>query len=411
MFISRRDALSSLAATGLLTSLTPAFALASAETDRRLLFIFLRGAMDALTAVPAYGEPGFKALRGPLADGDPGEGTEYDARKLDGLFAMNIDLAYLHQLFGTGELAVLHATCHGYRDRSHFDAQDAFDRGTVDKTVKTGWINRMVAALPGGMRSGRDALAMGLGPTLPLSMRGPEQVGSWSPPTVSALSAETVARLKKVYAKDSLLLASLDAGLTAGAMGQAMGGGGSEEGNQFVRYAEAAARFLKPANGARIATIDYGGWDSHADQNQRAKVMVDGRVTFAGRFAELYLALDRGVKAFREGMGDAWKDTVVVMVTEFGRTVRINGTRGTDHGTGGVAFVMGGRVNGGRVVADWPGLKDADLLDGRDLKPTIDNRALLKAVMLEHLGLPEASLGAILPDSGAIRALDGLMRA
>jgi uncharacterized protein (DUF1501 family) len=401
-------ALKALGATGVLATMAPGFALARAETDRRFLFVFLRGAMDSLTAVPAYGEPGFKALRGPLADGNPGEGSRKDALKLDGLFALNPDLAHLHELFVAGELAVLHACCHGYRDRSHFDAQDAFDRGTTDKAEKAGWINRMLPSLPGAMKAGRENVAIGLGATLPLSLRGPEGVGSWSPPLVPELSQDAVARLARLYRDDELLRPAVEMGLSTEAMGSAMAGGGGD-GNTFVRFAEAAARFMKPADGARIATIDYGNWDSHANQNDRANVVTTGS-TFSGRFAEMYLALDRGIKAFHEAMGPAWQDTVVVMVTEFGRTVRINGTSGTDHGTGGAAFVLGGAVRGGRVIADWPGLKDADLHEGRDLRTTTDNRALLKAVMRDHLGVPERDFARILPGSESVAPLDGIIR-
>ncbi|NWG46421.1 MAG: DUF1501 domain-containing protein [Alphaproteobacteria bacterium] len=408
MIITRRTALGALGASSLLTTVAPGFALASAETDRRFLFIFLRGGMDSLTAVPAYGEPGFKALRGSLADGDPGEGTSYDTLKLDGLFAMNPDLAFMHSLYTNGDLAILHASCHGYRDRSHFDAQDAFDRGTVDKAMKSGWLNRMIAHLPGGMKTGRETLVMGLGPTLPLSLRGSEAVSSWSPPTAPKVSGDTMERLARLYAKDEVLHPALEKGLSAQSMGEEMGMG-SEEANNFVLFAEAAARFLQPAGGARIATIDYGNWDSHADQNGRANVVTSAG-TFHGRFAEMYLALDRGVKAFRDGMGDAWKDTVVIALTEFGRTVRINGTRGTDHGTGGAGFVFGGAVKGGRVIADWPGLKESQLNDGRELKATIDNRALLKAVMREHLGVPERAFADILPGSDGIAPLEGIVR-
>ncbi|MCP5432476.1 MAG: DUF1501 domain-containing protein [Alphaproteobacteria bacterium] len=415
MIITRRTGLKSLGAAALWTSLTPNFALANAQTDRRFLFIFLRGGMDGLSAVPAYGEPNFKALRGELADGNPGEGTRFDMLKLDGLFALNPDLKAMHGLFHSGELTVVHAACHGYRDRSHFDAQDAFDRGTIDKAVKTGWLNRTLVSLPTEWKTGRDNCAMGLGPTLPLSLRGDAQVGSWSPPSAPNASPDTLERLAALYKRDGKLGPVLEKGLSASAMGNAMGDMGMEgkgfgSAVAFIEYAHAAATFLNSKDGPRLVTIDYGNWDSHSDQNGRS-VPGPNNGNYAGRFPEFYLGLDRGIAALKGGLEpEVWAKTAIVMVTEFGRTVRINGTRGTDHGTGGAAFLLGGAVKGGRVLADWPGLKDGDLLDGRDLKPTTDLRALAKGVLREHLAVADATLEVVFPGSEAVKPLEGLIK-
>jgi len=420
MIINRRSALAGLGAGAAWTLAAPGLALASVDTDRRFVFVFLRGGMDGLTAVPAYGDPNYAASRGVLADPAPGAGTAFDILKLDGTFGLHRDLKNLKGLYDGGEMLVVHAACHNYRDRSHFDAQDAFDRGTLDKGVKTGWLNRTLSVLPTQYSAGRKDVGMGLGPTLPLSLRGDIAVGSWSPPSAPQADPDTLKRLASLYAKDTRLGPVLERGLTAQQMGSSMSGmmdmmGGSQGfGNSiaFQEYAKAAAKFISAPNGPRVVTIDFGNWDSHANQNQHT-VRGANNGNYGGQFAEMYLGLDKGIAALKAGMPpEVWKKTVVMLVTEFGRTVKINGTQGTDHGTGGAAFLLGGAVKGGRVLADWPGLKDADLLDGRDLKPTTDLRALAKGVLLQHMAVDEAALSAkVFPDSAAVKPLDGLIKA
>jgi uncharacterized protein (DUF1501 family) len=165
-----------------------------------------------------------------------------------------------------------------------------------------------------------------------------------------------------------------------------------------VALAKAAGTFLAKADGPRVATIDFGGWDTHANQ--------------IGEYSPLtrnLRLLDRGVATLRDALGPVWKQTTVLIVTEFGRTVAINGSRGTDHGTAGVAFVAGGAVRGGRVIADWPGLSDRALHEGRDLRPTLDLRAVFKAALAAQLGLGEAALETkVFPDSRGVKPLEGL---
>ncbi len=177
--------------------------------------------------------------------------------------------------------------------------------------------------------------------------------------------------------------------------------GAAARSNEVSDSAEAAARFLAAADGPRIAVIEASGWDTHANQGAET-----------GQLANRLAGLDAGVAKLRTGLGEAWEDTVVAIVTEFGRTVRVNGTRGTDHGTAGAAILVGGAVRGGRVLADWPGLAPRALHEGRDLRPTTDLRALFKAVLAEHLGLDTGFIDReVFPGSGAARRLDGLIRA
>jgi uncharacterized protein (DUF1501 family) len=423
MIITRRTSLLGLGGAALWTTVAPGFAFAQVDSDRRFLFIFLRGGMDGLSALPAYGDRDFLTQRGALADPAPGSGSEFDSLKLDGFFALNRDLKAMQGLYESGELLPIHAACHDYRDRSHFDAQDAFDRGSLDKAVKTGWLNRTLQQLPTVYRTGRPDVGMGLGPTLSMSMRGEMPVGSWSPPTAPNADPDTIQRLAKLYAKDAKLGPPLEKGFAAQSMGKAMSGGASGDGMmgmggstgfgnaiQFQEYVKAAATFLSAKDGPRVVTIDFGNWDSHANQNtQTLRGANNGN--YGGQFPEMYLGLDRGVAALKTQMApDAWDKTVVMLVTEFGRTVHINGTNGTDHGTGGAAFLLGGAVKGGRVIADWPGLRTADLLDERDLRPTTDLRSVAKGVLRDHMGVGEGALMTVFPDSESARTMDGLIR-
>jgi uncharacterized protein (DUF1501 family) len=390
--VTRRDALKTLGGLVAVAGL-PGLALAAAPgTDRRLVFVFLRGGMDGLSAVPAYGDPDFAAKRGELAIGAPG--TTGGALKLDGTFGLSPFLAEMHKLYEAGEIAVLHAVASPYRERSHFDAQNLLENGTAKPFGReAGWLNVALAESAG-------AGGLALGPNVPLVLRGPAKVGSWSPSLLPAPDPDLLERLAVLYRDDSLLgkafVAAREAeGVMEGKAGKRSMGGGPQA---AVQLAKAAGTFLTKPDGPRVATIDFGGWDTHANQ--------------VGEFSPLtrnLRLLDRGVATLKASLGPAWKETVVLIVTEFGRTVAINGSRGTDHGTAGVAFVVGGAVHGGRVIADWPGLSDGALREGRDLKPTLDLRAVFKAALVAQLGLGEAALETkVFPESRSVKPLDGL---
>jgi uncharacterized protein (DUF1501 family) len=167
----------------------------------------------------------------------------------------------------------------------------------------------------------------------------------------------------------------------------------------FAESAGTAARFLARPDGPRVGALAFDGWDTHA---------AEGATN--GRLAVLLGALDGAIAAIESEMKEAWRETVVAVVTEFGRTARINGTDGTDHGTATVAILVGGALKGGRVVADWPGLRDADLHDKRDLKPTTDLRAVLKGLLRDHVRVDEAVLASrVFPDSMAVKPMAGLL--
>jgi uncharacterized protein (DUF1501 family) len=398
---------------------------AAAPGQSRFVLVLLRGALDGLAVVPPYGDPDYARLRGPLALSAPGHG-DTAARPLDGLFGLHPQLAFLHESYAARELLVCHATASPYRERSHFDGQDVLESGALrPHTLASGWLNRALEALPA--RGVRHSAGVALGQSVPLVLRGAVEVASWSPAHLAGVDQETLQRLSDLYAPDARLAErfadalSMDALATHGVPsadeaidGSAMeprepmlqGAGVSRAAGPAVatRYAQlvrTAAELLRREDGPRVAVFDTLGWDTHANEG-------GARGVLATRLA----ALDGALRLLKEQMGPVWRETAVVLVTEFGRTAAVNGTRGTDHGTATAAFLLGGAVRGGRVLADWPGLSARTLYQQRDLAPTLDLRSLLKGVLAEHLGLSDRALNErVFLDSAGARPLRDLMRA
>jgi len=392
----RRQLLQGSLATGLAACgglLAPRVSFAAQGLDRRFVFVLLRGALDGLAAVPPVGDPDYARLRGELDLSAAG-----GLHRLDGQFALHPSLGFLAQQWNERQLAVVHAVATPYRERSHFDAQDVLESGFArPHAAQSGWLNRALAGLPAS--GGRNA-GVALGANLPLVMRGPTEVASWSPGRLPDLDADTLQRIAQMYGSDALLSQRLAEALAADEMAgaQSMGGARGPAG-QVDQVAKATAGFLVRPDGPRVAVFETTGWDTHANQGSDR-----------GLLALRLTALDNGLRALREALGEQWNSTVVLVATEFGRTVAINGTRGTDHGTGAVAFVLGGAVRGGRVMGKWPGLKPAQLHQGRDLAPTTDLRAVIKGVLRDHLQLPQNQIeSAVFPDSAAAGYLQGLV--
>ena len=388
--------------------------------DPRLLVMILRGALDGLAAVAPVGDPDWMRLRGDqalaLASGPQGTPA---ALPLDGFFALNPAMPSLHRLYRAGQATVLHAVASPYRERSHFDGQDVLESGlTRPGSAETGWLNRALAGLePAGLASPKGREAFAVGPVTPLVVRGSAPVMSWTPPRLPPPTDDTVMRLLDLYRHTDPALArvleeridlaaiaragGMDMPNQPGPMAQAAGPQlpGAQQRKYFADSAGAAASFLARPDGPRIGALSFDGWDTHADEGAAN-----------GRLANLLGALDGALGAVETGMGAAWRETVVAVVTEFGRTARINGTEGTDHGTATIALLAGGAVKGGRVIADWPGLRDGDLYQQRDLKPTTDLRAVLKGVLRDHVRVSEAALAnAVFPDSAGVKAMSGLV--
>lgn len=399
--VTRRDILRSAGA-GALASMLPGVAFARADTASRLVLVILRGAADGLAIAAPFGDPGYRKLRGELALPSPGKAG--GLLELDSLFGLHPSLTGVHDEFMRDRALIAHAVASPYRDRSHFDGQDVLENGASDVgLLRDGWLNRALAPL-GGSLGHEVAIAMGV--NTPLVLRGENSVTSWTPSQLPDAEESTLRRLQDLYADDEFFAKRLAQALNS----QAIAGddasdtprrGAIRADEQLRSLMQATARFLTAEDGPRIAVLEAAGWDTHANQGSTNGVL-------ANRLA----GLDAGLVALRDGLGSTWSKTVVAVVTEFGRTVHVNGTRGTDHGTAAAAILVGGAVNGGRMLADWPGLGRSDLYEGRDLRPTLDVRSLFKGILGDHLRISDARLErTVFPDSNsAVRTRD-LVRA
>ena len=379
--------------------------------DPRLLVVVLRGGLDGLAMVAPVGDADWVKLRGEKGlalDGKP------PALPLDAFFALNPAMPNLNRLYQARQATIVHATATPYRERSHFDGQDVLESG-FDRPghMDSGWLNRALRVLEAdGRINPQGAHALAVGPVTPLVVRGPAKVMSWVPQRLLPASEDTQARLLDLYLHtDAKLARALEGRRDLLAVGRAAGisavtapederiAGMARLRRYFNDVAVTAAKYLARPDGPRVGAVGVNGWDTHINEGATD-----------GQLANLLGALDATIPAFEQNMGDAWKETVVVFITEFGRTARINGTDGTDHGTGTVAWVVGGAVKGGRVIADWPGLKEADLHESRDLKATTDLRAVLKGLLQDHLRVDQRALAAtVFPGSGDVKPMAGLV--
>ena len=362
----------------------------------RLVVVILRGALDGLAAVPPYGDPDYATLHRELAIAAPG-GTD-GALALDNTFGLHPALAYLHERFTAGELIVFSAVASPYRDRSHFDGQNVLENGLAKPIGSAdGWLNRALAALPASGRAADRAVAVSQ--NVPLILRGAAAVISKSPQATPDVDEDLLARLADLYSKDDWFSARLSEAVQTDKMVDGAGRAGYPD--RVTAVARMAANLMRSDGGPEIAVIEAGGWDTHANQGGAKGVL-------AARLG----GLDKALKSLADELGPLWPQTAVLVVTEFGRTAAVNGTRGTDHGTGGCAFLVGGAVRGGQVIADWPGLRRTALLDNRDLKPTLDLRSVFKTVLDEHMHVDANTLAKrVFPDSSGARPLSGLIRA
>ena len=378
----------------------PGAVFAAAPGERRFIVVLLRGALDGLAALPPLADPRYREKRGALALAPPGEAGGCLA--LDRDFALHPALAPIQRYWRSGELLFVPAAGNGYRTRSHFDAQDLMESGLSAKRGQSdGWLNRALALL----QRGDGRLGLAVGGAVPLILRGKVPVASWEPPGgLRDAAPDFIAALAPLYKSDALLGPALAGGLKAqrfseSVLGDDMQGGRGFGPKNFAPLAAAAGKLLAAQDGPRIAELEMGGWDTHVNQGAAE-----------GRLAQNLAGYAEGLAALAEALGPAWRQTVLVAVTEFGRTVAINGNNGTDHGTASVLLVMGGAVKGGRIAGDWPGL--ADLQDGRDLRMATDSRRLMKGILRDHLGLDAAALDRrVFPDTAVLRPFDGLVRA
>jgi uncharacterized protein (DUF1501 family) len=404
--LSRRQALLGAAGVGLSVTFLGGVDFPWADealARRKLVVIICRGAMDGLSMAPPMGERGYAALRGQIAL--PGYGQPGGALKLDGDFGLHPKLDAVHKLALSGQARIVPAIATPDRDRSHFEGQDVLENGTAGAyRSSTGWLNRALQA----MAPGRRVSAISVGDGTPLILRGQVQTASWSPGPAPEGDPRLPSILMDLYAKDPLLGPALASGLqtqtmVAGVMtpGSEMDVGKKSFGKEgpAIALGQAAGRLMTQPNGPSVMALSLYGFDTHHAQGSSE-----------GLLAQRFAVLDGAIDGLHQGLGPAWKDTVVLAVTEFGRTVRVNGTGGTHHGTASAALLAGGAVRTGGIVGDWPGLAEARLYEGRDLAPTLDMRALFKGVLAEHYGVERAVLdAAVFPDSARVAPVSGIV--
>jgi uncharacterized protein (DUF1501 family) len=381
--LDRRLFLTSAAAGAALLA-APGIALARAATDRRFVFIIQRGAADGLATLAPVGDPAFAGLRGAFAE-DAAAGV-----KIDPFFSLHPSLAETAKMYQAKEALFVHAIASPYRDRSHFDGQNVLESGgDAAYKLRDGWMNRLLGLLPPA-----EAKAIAVSSTVPLALRGPRDVASYAPSALPQPTDDLLARVADLYHSDAQLMPLWNEAMaTRKLTGDLTAGGGQNA----AATGALAARLLAGPGGNRIAFIETGGWDTHSGQRARLGLQLKG--------------LDALLAALKTGLGPDWSNTLVVVATEFGRTAAPNGTGGTDHGTASAAMLLGGAVDGGRVIADWPGLSQSALYEGRDLKPTADLDALIATALAEHYSLEPARVaGALFPGGAKPRTLSRLIR-
>lgn len=377
------------AGAGLLTALGGTrMAFATTPGDNRFVFIFLRGGLDGLHALAPFGDPRYAQLRPRLAL------EAADLVSLDGYFGLHSAMAGLAPLYQAGELTFVPAASTRYRSRSHFDGQNILENGS-DRPfgARDGWLNRAITGLNGGDRR----LGLALGPTVPLILQGEAEVQTYAQSPLPEVDDDFLARLGNLYRNDPVFAHAFEA--AQGEPDPEMSGMANQPlANQdFAVSARVAAEFLTRDTGPRIAAMEMQGWDTHSGQRYRLNGLLGG--------------LAQGILDLRTGLGPAWQRTVVVVASEFGRTVAENGNQGTDHGTGGLAMIAGGAVSGGRIAGDWPGLSASELFEGRDLAALNDCESLFKAVLIGHLGLDAGYVEhVVFPQSRGSEPMSGLIR-
>jgi len=391
--VLRRDLFKAAGAVPFLIG-TSAWAAISNEDTSRLIVVLLRGAVDGLSVVIPCAEEAYYRERQSIAIAPPGKPD--GALALDGHFGLHPALASLLPLWSERRLAFVHAAGSPDPTRSHFDAQLYLENGTPGQgTTRDGWMNRLLLALP-GPRGATGAIS--IGPTVPriLAGRAPVATLPLGPNGAQPLpidQPEIGDAFDRLYAGNDDLAKSYRQGRAAraqliGALSKErrIADNGAPPPAGFPGQVTRLAQLIRRHPAVRVAVIGLGGWDTHINQGNRN-----------GQLADHLRPLGEGLAALARGSGEAWRDTVVVVLSEFGRTFRENGNRGTDHGHGNVIWVLGGGVNGGRIYGDWPGLAPTQLYQRRDLAVTTDFRTVLATILERHMRLGDRELEAVLP--------------
>jgi uncharacterized protein (DUF1501 family) len=440
--LSRRQALAGALGVGISVEFLGRKAFAASDgamETRKLVVVICRGGMDGLSVSPPVGDPNYAALRGTIAI--PGFGQPGGALKLDDTFGLHPALPSVYRLALKGEARVAPAIASPDRERSHFEAQDVLENGaTAAYGTDSGWLNRALQVMgPGKVK------AISVGATAPLILRGGVEAASWSPGPGAGRDTRLPGILQDLYAHDPMLSRALASGLSTEAMAKvagadataaltqadglsgaamsspsaapAMSAPGAEmsgatnaggptlqgtlrQGLPVARKLGATlAGFMIQPGGPQVAAVSIDGFDTHANQGASQ-----------GQLATRLAYLDAALDGLADGMGPAWKDTAVVVVTEFGRTSHINGTGGTDHGTASTALLLGGALKAGGIVGDWPTLAQGKLFENRDTAPTLDMRGVFKGLLVAQYGLDRHALDTVVfPDSAAVAPVMGIV--
>jgi uncharacterized protein (DUF1501 family) len=393
LLMKRRTAMLGLGSAMSLGHIRFAKAATSGAGTPRLVVINLLGGLDGVAMVAPYGDSNLAMLRGQIMA--PAVGTKGGMFDLGGFFGLHPAMPNLYAMFAAGQASMVHAVGNTNSGRSHFQGQDFLQSG-APALLSSGWLNRAMGLVAGNgaMQSG---LTLGNWPML--LTQGPATVAGWSPDPFMALPAQTIAALQSLLAPDALLGPAFQAGFQNDAMfSQALAASPIPAGlSNLQGSAWAAGAFLASPNGPSIAAIEATGYDTHDNQ--------------VSRLTTSLADLDGALQILKTQLGTAWANTVVMTMTEFGRTVACNGSAasgGTDHGTGFAVVLAGGAVNGGRVLGTWPGLSASQLYQGRDLAPTTDIRAIGMGVLGQHMGLSASALATVFPNAG-LQAMIGLV--
>ncbi|MCG9546335.1 DUF1501 domain-containing protein [Vibrio sp. Isolate33] len=386
--INRRQFMGMAAAVGV-SAMLPFPSFAKTRSDNIFIWVSLRGAMDGLNVVVPHADPDYADLR-------PNIGLKPNQLlKLDSFFGLHPSLKSCHQWYENKELSFVHACSTAYRERSHFDGQKILENGTSDPFNTEGWLNRLLAL----SSEQYDGIAIDSG--LPLIMQGKSTVASWYPNRLKTRDKQTEL-LEELFQSDQMLSSNFESVMK---IDELVGDQGV--GKQFKSLMSKTGDILSADKGPNIAALELGGWDTHANQGNAN-----------GRLSNQLKTLDTGLAALKESLGSRWNNTVIIAASEFGRTAKENGTKGTDHGTGNVMLVAGGAMvskasgllssdsSGGKVIASWPGLSQENLYQGRDLKPTTDMRGVIKGVLNQHLSIEEKQIDTIFPDSEMVKPLE-----
>ncbi|HWE45189.1 MAG TPA: DUF1501 domain-containing protein [Caulobacteraceae bacterium] len=387
--MNRRALLGGMAGVSVLFAGRAAFA--SESGRRKLVVIIARGGLDGLSVSPPHGDANYAALRGAIAIPPPG--ADGGALKLDETFALHPALPQFWAMTQAGEARIAPAVAIPDRIRSHFEAQDMLENGTAKVyATSTGWLNRALAT-NGATR------AMSVGAQAPLVIRGPVEVASWSPGPELPQGDRVAGILMDLYKDDPLLAPALASGLSNEAMARDAIGKEQVKQNDMKALGVAISRFMTAHDGPDVVALSLDGFDTHANQGSSK-----------GQLANRLAYVDQLFGGLKGGLGPVWSDTAVVMATEFGRTARINGTQGTDHGTASTLLLAGGALKRGGIVGDWPTLADNRLFENRDLAPTLEVRSVFKGLLRDHLGVEKSRLDSVVfPDSQSAPVSDGLI--